>query len=477
MMVLIELNPSLKIINVEANHSELFELMVSDLIGLDFTIVLEKINTNIVILFYDWANQEKKSLHFTYEYLLHSGECLTIDAFRMHDKFCLFVTVNSKLDVKTTFEKKFKSLLMDHFSGGVLFLDTNGLVLDCTEGTLHLFKLKNMNKVQLTREAIIDKSFLNLLEINNQLEITGIMKSMMEKSKDEFNGVLSEDINIHDKVCQFFIASLYLQNQHIGYYIFAHDLTILREKDKLIESQLASLTSASKLAALGAMAGGIAHEINNPITIINSNARLIRKYIEKGIVDPVKIYKACDDIDKTVERISKIISGLRTVSRDSSDEELAPCKLLSVFEDVLALSDEKFKTNKIAIDIDLNNETFQTIIPCRRVQLSQVFLNLLGNSFDAIEFLEERWVKINCILIEDNIVIRFIDSGLGIDKEIQDKILNPFFTTKEIGKGTGLGLSLSYSFIKSHNGTLEIDNNSKNTCFMITLPTKGDSRA
>lgn len=245
------------------------------------------------------------------------------------------------------------------------------------------------------------------------------------------------------------------------------------ENTRLILVQHQKLEYSAKMSTLGEMAGGIAHEINNPLTIISSISRILRKYAEKDIIDKDKIYKNCDDIDKTVVRISKIILGLRTVSRDASEEEYSPCRIGDVLEDAMALCSEKFKVRGITIKIDLSDKVYNTVIPCRRVQLSQVFLNLLGNSFDAIENLKDRWIKIDCINEGTRVTFRFMDSGPGIPIEIQKKMLQPFFTTKAVGKGTGLGLSLSSSILKNHNGQLDIDNNCKNTCFIIILPVFG----
>lgn len=244
----------------------------------------------------------------------------------------------------------------------------------------------------------------------------------------------------------------------------------IQRKSLELEEQKNLTFHASKMSALGEMAGGIAHEINNPLTIIGSINRIIRKSIEKGITEPSLFYKYCDDIDMTITRISKIISGLRTISRDGTNDDFAPAIITDIFNDALSICGEKFKSHGNELKIDLDEDVYQTVIDCRRVQLSQVFLNLLGNSYDAIEKLPERWIKIECAKKDNNLIIQFIDSGPGIPKNIQDKIFQPFFTTKEIGKGTGLGLSLSNSIIKSHGGVFAVDSNSPNTCFVITLP-------
>jgi C4-dicarboxylate-specific signal transduction histidine kinase len=241
-------------------------------------------------------------------------------------------------------------------------------------------------------------------------------------------------------------------------------------KTQLIIEQRLKLEYSAKMSTLGEMAGGIAHEINNPITIISAITRILRKTTEKGINDPKIMNKCFDDIDNTVLRISKIITGLRIVSRDGSNDEFKNEKIGDIFNDVLSLCGEKFKSNGVDIQADLTNSVYQNSVNCSRVQLSQVFLNLLGNSYDAIEELPEKWIKIDCEKSDGKLILRFTDSGLGISEEIQKKFLQPFFTTKAIGKGTGLGLSISNSIIKIHSGDFSIDNDSKNTCFVITLP-------
>jgi signal transduction histidine kinase len=230
---------------------------------------------------------------------------------------------------------------------------------------------------------------------------------------------------------------------------------------------------ASKMSAIGEMAAGIAHEINNPLTIISSSNRLIRKNLEKSIQDNAQVIKYCDNIDKTVSRITNIITGMQTVSRDSRTEDFAPVKMIEIINDILPLCSEKFKTNGIEIKVDLASDILQTEVFCRRIQISQVFLNLLTNSFDAILNLSEKWIAIDFEIVNDRFIVRFTDSGSGIPKDIQDKIFRPFYTTKEVGKGTGLGLSISKTIITNHKGEFYLDTLVPNTCFVIELPIVG----
>lgn len=244
----------------------------------------------------------------------------------------------------------------------------------------------------------------------------------------------------------------------------------ITEQEKKIEMQQIAAINSSKLAALGEMAGSIAHEINNPLTIILTNSKIMEKMIEKGIPNPELFLKSSHNIIKTVDRISTIVSGLKNISRDATNEkkQLVPFKV--VLLDVFSLCEEKFKNNQIKIICDLSNPLFDTVLNCFQVQLSQVFLNLFNNSYDAIRDLDDKWIKIEVSKTTSFLVINFIDSGKGIPKIIADKIFQPFFTTKEIGRGTGIGLSLVYGIIKHHDGEIYYNDKIPNTCFTIKLP-------
>ncbi len=129
----------------------------------------------------------------------------------------------------------------------------------------------------------------------------------------------------------------------------------------------------------------------------------------------------------------------------------------------------KFKHHQI--DIQWNADDFHIDLMCRPVQISQVLVNLLSNSFDAIEKCSEKWVKLEVQTESGWINFRIKDSGRGIPEHLMQKIMLPFFTTKEIGKGTGLGLSISKGIMESHGGKLELDPSQPNTCFILKFPT------
>lgn len=246
----------------------------------------------------------------------------------------------------------------------------------------------------------------------------------------------------------------------------------INKKEIELEEQKSIAFQASKMSALGEMAGGIAHEINNPLTIISSTATIMEKMHSQGKLSDELLISSIGNIKKTLLRISKIINGLRTVTRNSKDDYFEDVCIRDILVDVLGLSSERFRSFGIDLQIELDNKIFDEEIYCDRVQLSQVLINLLGNSFDAVETLETKWVKVEAMTDGFQYTLSVSDSGRGIPKEVKDKIFQPFYTSKAVGKGTGLGLSISSKIIEKMEGTLSIDETSPHTTFIIRLPLK-----
>jgi C4-dicarboxylate-specific signal transduction histidine kinase len=233
----------------------------------------------------------------------------------------------------------------------------------------------------------------------------------------------------------------------------------------------AAVQNASKMASLGEMAAGIAHEINNPLTIIQGKAGQLKRMITKQEIDPVKLKDDLEKITETVERISNIINALRTISRNSELDTGSLTNLNDIIQGVMHLSFERFKQDSILLKVNVDLIPKETQVFCRASEISLVLLNLLNNSFDAIKPLEEKWIEIAVEPLDQFVKIIITDSGKGIPQSILDKLMQPFFTTKEVGKGTGLGLSISKKIIEKHNGKFYYNKASNHTSFILELPT------
>ena len=242
----------------------------------------------------------------------------------------------------------------------------------------------------------------------------------------------------------------------------------LRSHERLIETQRAQMTQNAKMSALGEMAGGIAHEINNPLAIIQGSTQQLKSFAVRGRLDEAAVLKASARIENTVSRIAKIVRGLRTFAKDGVDDPFENVTVGGLFSDTLDLCRTRFVSNEVSLIV--GEPPAAMMVEGRVVQLSQVLLNLLNNAFDAVEPLAEKWVRLDATVRNGRLSITVTDSGGGVPLPARQKLMQPFFTTKEVGKGTGLGLSISRGIIETHGGTLSYNELSTHTQFVIDLP-------
>ncbi len=246
------------------------------------------------------------------------------------------------------------------------------------------------------------------------------------------------------------------------------DETERKKSQKVMDEQKARLDATAKMAALGEIAAGVAHEINNPLAIIEGKVF----QIQKALSNPEKLAETLEaglhKISATVFRIQKITKGLEAFSYGGNVEEpFVQVEFSDLLEDAMGFCHEKIKRCKVAVEIDCEKNIY---FQCRPIQISQVLINLISNACDAIEAQDEPWLKVWARSAHNQLVITVTDSGLGIHHSLQEKIMQPFFTTKEVGHGTGLGLSISQGFLNSHLGRIWVDPTASHTCFVIELP-------
>lgn len=234
------------------------------------------------------------------------------------------------------------------------------------------------------------------------------------------------------------------------------------------EKMTANIFITNKLASLGEMAAGIAHEINNPLTIIRGRAdRIKRKFSDVDDVDTNSI----DKIIASVDRIVKIVKSLRAFARSDSLGEFRTESVKDIVEDTISFCEDRFSSSGVKLEIDDINEGI--VVFAKRSEVSQVLVNLLNNSLDAVLSQDNCWVKISVDFDSDYSYINVVDSGSGIGKDIEDKIFDPFFTTKDEHRGTGLGMSISQRIVESHSGSIYLDKSSPTTKFVVKIPCKG----
>lgn len=262
----------------------------------------------------------------------------------------------------------------------------------------------------------------------------------------------------------------YAYNSGHTYFIGVNwDITKEKLTEETLRNQEAKIISSARLSSLGEMAGGIAHEINNPLSVIQARSAQLKRRIVKGETSQDEILKGLSNIESTCSRIVKIINGLRTISRDGEKDPYDKISIQDCINEFINLTSEKFKNHGIAVKLLMPPKPLYVL--GRAVQIEQVLMNIVNNSYDAVLPLEEKWIQISLDQINDSeLEIRICDSGSGVPQQISQKIFEPFFTTKEIGRGTGIGLSISKSIIEEHSGEFSYWNEGSKWAFVIKLP-------
>lgn len=236
--------------------------------------------------------------------------------------------------------------------------------------------------------------------------------------------------------------------------------------EKITKDRDSKLFQQSKYSELGMMSAGIAHEINNPLAVIQARTtQLLRMYRDPNRQQDLG--EGLQQILYTSERINRTVQGIREFIRqdDKSADQEIPLK--KIFDDVLAFCGQRMKNHGVNLRF-YNIDQFKVI--GNKVQIEQIFLNLLNNAFDAIEFLPDKWIEISAHDGGDKLQIFVKDSGTGIPPEIAARIMEPFYSTKDAGKGTGLGLALASGIAEKHGGKLTYVPKANHTTFLLEFP-------
>lgn len=264
------------------------------------------------------------------------------------------------------------------------------------------------------------------------------------------------------------ISILKTDDSLIGYLFIAEDLTHNKHLEKMVESQRASMLHSSKMSALGEMAAGISHEINNPLAIITGISMVLELQLETNRTLSYEIAKPqLTKIQKTIDRIAKIIQGLRTFAHESPIGDKSIISISEVVNDTLPLCQERFRIHNVTIETTCDSDL---LVLGQANQISQILLNLMNNSFDALVDMPTKRIEIHAYKSNNSIFVTVTDSGNKIPPHIVGRLMEPFFTTKQVGKGTGLGLSISLGIAQAHGGTLYYNASHPKNQFVLQFP-------
>jgi len=392
-------------------------------------------------------------------------------------EMCLDITARKELEEKLEKSEKKYHAIFSNIPNPVFVLDIDTLkILDCNESVKTVYGYE--------RDEIISHSFLDFFR---------------EEEKDHYafkimtSSILSQVKHIHKSKKKLFVNIRISPSEYGGQKVF---LITTSDITKRLETEQ-QLIQTSKMATLGEMATGVAHELNQPLSVIKTASSFFMKKIRKNekIKDEILLTMS-EEIDSHVDRATKIINHMREFGR-KSDVDMEAVQVNDVLKKAFEIFSQQLKLRGIEVIWELEENL--PMIMADPGKLEQVFINLLINARDAIEerfqnispenreavqlkekekkiYLRTRSVKPSTSdeskdKSKRKVIVEVEDTGKGIPPEIADKIFEPFFTTKEVGKGTGLGLSISYSIIKDCAGTIQAAVDRKEgACFILQFP-------
>jgi len=244
---------------------------------------------------------------------------------------------------------------------------------------------------------------------------------------------------------------------------------VQRREHELREKQ-EQLVQAGKLATLGELTTGVAHELNNPLNNIGLFIGNVIDLIELGEADPQRMLHELHSAMQQVHKATEIISHLRTFGRAATVSR-EPVVINQVIQRAISLVHKQLHLRQIEVQLRFPSE--DVIVIGNAIQMEQVFINLLTNARDALADVTQKMITITCTVKTDVVNIHFCDTGPGIPAGLEQRIFDPFFTTKEVGAGTGLGLSITYGIIKEHQGSIAVEScPGEGALFIIQLPLK-----
>jgi histidine kinase len=376
-------------------------------------------------------------------------------------EMCLDITERKELERELKRSEKKYVDIFNNIPSAVFMLDEADFsIRDCNRGAVNLY---GWAKAELSR-----MSFLDLFA---DVEKGGFVKAIKKDRGIDQAKHISKDGR------EFFVTISASPSEFNNRKVY---LVTVRDISKRLETEQ-QLIQAGKMATLGEMATGVAHEINQPLAVIQASVDLVKRSLARGEAPGVPLLKRVTElVVEQVDRATKIIGHMREFGRKSGVhlEEVALNEVLRRSFDFFS---QQLSLRSIEVVWDLDDKL--PLVNCEPNRMEQVFINFLVNARDAIEeraAREEgrqtlRRITIKTMHNQDYVTVRLADTGVGVPEALMTRIFEPFFTTKQVGKGTGLGLSISYGIVKEYGGVISVVNNEDGgASFFIRLPVAGE---
>ncbi len=374
----------------------------------------------------------------------------------------LDITERKNLEVELEKSEKKYHAIFSNIPNPVFVLDIETLqILDCNESVASVYGYQ-VNE-------LINKPFITFFPEETREKYTYLMRK---------SPVINQAKHFKKTGDYLFVNIRISPSEYSGRQVF---LVTTSDITKRLEAEQ-QLIQAGKMATLGEMATGIAHELNQPLSVIKTASSFFMGKIKRE--EPVAqdiLFNMLGKIDNNVDRASKIINHMRQFAR-KSNMDLGVVQANDIIAGAFEIFSQQLKLRGIEVIWEIEENLPRIFADPGR--LEQVFINLLINARDAIE---ERWkgestqqqekkIFLKTMSVEDTVVLEVRDTGIGIPDDIKDRIFEPFYTTKDVGKGTGLGLSISYGIVKECGGDIRVESKpGEGTTFVLEFPVRRDN--
>ena len=376
-------------------------------------------------------------------------------------EMCLDITERKGLEWELKRSEKKYMDIFNNIPNAVFVLDQEDFsIRDCNKSAVNLY---GWAKSELTK-----MSFLDLFaDVDKTAFVRTIKKNLdIDQAKHITRGGREFFVSINSSPTEY--------NKRKVYLVTVGDISNRLETEQ-------QLIQASKMATLGEMATGVAHEINQPLAVIQTSVDLIKRSLTRGEVPAVALLRRVTElVVEQVERATKIISHMREFGR-KSDINLDEVALNGVLKRSFDFFSQQLALRSIEVVWELDEKL--PLVRCEANRMEQVFINFFINARDAIEERAaksdggqvEKRITIKTMHNNEFVTVRISDTGTGVPEAAMMRIFEPFFTTKQVGKGTGLGLSISYGIVKECGGTINVVNNEGGgASFYVRLPIPGE---
>jgi histidine kinase len=369
----------------------------------------------------------------------------------------LDITERMQLEGKLKESERKYHEIFNNIPNPLFVLDMESLeILDCNESVKSVYNYNN--------DEILNRSFMSFFEENDRDQYASILQTSSELNRVKHLSKEGKTLFVNIRVS----PSNYADRKVL--LVTTSDITERLETEQ-------QLIQAGKMATLGEMATGIAHELNQPLSVIKtSSSFFIKKIDKKERIEDEILENILLKIDNNVDRASRIINHMRQFAR-KSEKDFEKVQINAVLQNAADIFSQQLKVR--GIEIVWNIDESLPKIHADPSRLEQVVINLLLNARDAIEEesgirdpkISEKRITLTTKKDKQNVICEVCDTGKGIAEIMRDKVFEPFFTTKEVGQGTGLGLSISYGIIKDHGGSIQVvPNKPKGACFIMKFP-------